>query len=82
MLPLTLLFCQQLVVWPMKQQCSTRGLPPAWPPNGINPIAEKCPGFDADFFPSSISNMVYQGCSLQLWTHSQASDSANGPGHI
>ena len=52
MLPLTLLFCQQLVVWPMKQQCSTRGLPPAWPPNGINPIAEQCPGFDADLlFP-------------------------------
>ena len=36
---LLLLFCQQLVVWPMKQQCSTRGLPPTWPPNGINPIA-------------------------------------------
>ena len=34
------------------------------------------------FFPSSISNMVYQGCLLQLWTRSQASDSANGPGHI
>ena len=52
MLPLPLLFCQQLVVWPMKQQCSTRGLPPAWPPNGINPIAEQCPGFDADLlFP-------------------------------
>ena len=49
MLPLTLLFCQQLVVWPMKQQCSTRGLPPAWPPNGINPIAEQCPGFDQQF---------------------------------
>ena len=49
---LPLLFCQQLVVWPMKQQCSTRGLPPAWPPNGINPIAEQCPGFDADLlFP-------------------------------
>ena len=52
LLPLPLMFCQQLVVWPMKQQCSTRGLPPAWPPNGINPIAEQCPGFDADLlFP-------------------------------
>ena len=45
-----LLFCQQLVVGPMKQQCSTRGSPLAWPPNGINPIAEPwwSPGFDAD----------------------------------
>ena len=45
-----LLFCQQLVVGPMKQQCSTRGSPPARPPNGINPIAEPwwSPGFDAD----------------------------------
>ena len=29
------------------------------------------------FFPSSISYSVYQGCSLQLWTHS-----TNEPGHI
>ena len=51
-LPLLLLFWQQLVVWPMEQQCSTRCLPPAWPPNGINPIAQQCPGFDADLlFP-------------------------------
>ena len=37
----------------MKQQCSTRGLPLAWPPNGINPIAQQCPGFDADLLSRS-----------------------------
>ena len=55
MLHLLLLFCQQQVVWPMRRQCSTRGLPPAWPPNGINPIAQQCPGYDADLHVPSPS---------------------------
>ena len=36
----------------------------------------------AYFLPTSISYSVYQGCSLQLWTRSQTSDSTNGPGRI
>ena len=38
------LYC---MAWPVKQQCSTRGLPPAWLPNGINPTVQQCPGYDA-----------------------------------
>ena len=56
MLLLLLLSCLQLVAWPMRPQCSTGGLPPGWhqwPPNGIIPTVQLCPGFDVDLlFPS------------------------------
>ena len=44
----------------MKQQRSTRGLPPTWPTNGINLIAQQCPGFDADLLSPYFDQLFMQ----------------------
>ena len=59
----------------MRQQCSTRGLPPAWPPNGINPTAQQCPGYDAEL-PSLLRSAIQcirgarSSLTLHQWTWS------------
>ena len=94
MLLLLLLFCQRLVAWPMKQQYSTRGLPPAWPPNGIYPTAQQCPGCDADspsLFFSQRSNAsgvlvlavdMWPSPRLHQWTWSSLSLTLSKLSHL
>ena len=39
--------CLPQVVWPTKLLHFIRGLLPAWPPNGINHMLQRCPGYAA-----------------------------------
>ena len=56
--PLLPSFCLQQVVWPMKLLHSIRGSLPAWPPNGTNPMLQRCHGYAADS-PSPCSVLPY-----------------------